>query len=438
MRHKGNIGFKLLFTLFAVVLLTVKGISQRYLSDFDSSLFLRDTVRPLIKKFENLRFSGYFQGQYQVIGTNGAKTYGGGDFSDFSKSRFMIRRARMRMDYLALTHNKLPKALFTFQIDATERSVRVRDMFIRLYETKKNLFALTTGVFARPFGFEVNLSSSYRETPERGRMSQELVPSERDLGVMVSYEPQRKTARNHYIRIDAGIFNGPGLAGTTDFDNVKDIISRIIFKPLRINQFEISGSLGYLHGGWRQVSKFVYETGTLPSGDKSFIVDSAITNIGKTAPRQYYGADMQLKWLHKKTTTEIRAEFWTGKQSGTPVTTVSPGTLPTTPTYIRQFNGAFFYFIQDIISNKTQLLVKYDWYDPDKTVAGKEIGKAGTVFSEGDIKYSTLGIGLSRVVTSTVRFILYYEIVTNESTALAGYTKDLKDNLLTCRLQFRF
>ncbi|MEO8404504.1 MAG: porin, partial [Chitinophagaceae bacterium] len=311
-------------------------------------------------------------------------------------------------------------------------------MFIRLYETKRNLFSLTTGVFARPFGFEVNLSSSYRETPERGRMSQELVPSERDLGAMVSYEPQRKTARNRYIRIDAGIFNGPGLAGTGEIDNVKDVIGRIILKPLRIGKFELSGSIGQLHGGWRQVSKYVYKDGNISSGDKAFIVDSSLTNAGKTAPRQYYGADMQLKWLHKKTVTEIRGECWTGKQSGTPITSVSPGTLPTGPTFIRKFNGAFFYFIQDIISSKTQLLVKYDWYDPNSQVAKKEIGKPGTLLNEGDIKYSTLGLGLSRIVTGTVKLILYYEIVTNESTILNGYTHDLKDNLLTCRLQFRF
>jgi hypothetical protein len=30
---------------------------------------------------------------------------------------------------------------------------------------------MTAGFFARPYGFEVNLGSSYRETPERGRMS---------------------------------------------------------------------------------------------------------------------------------------------------------------------------------------------------------------------------------------------------------------------------
>ena len=36
-------------------------------------------------------------------------------------------------------------------------------------------------MFARPFGFEINYSSSDRESPERGRKSQILMKGERDL-----------------------------------------------------------------------------------------------------------------------------------------------------------------------------------------------------------------------------------------------------------------
>jgi len=34
--------------------------------------------------------------------------------------------------------------------------------------------------------------------------------------------------------------------------------------------------------------------------------------------------------------------------------------------------------------------------------------------------------------------VLWYDLVKNESTALTGYTNDLRDNVFTCRLQFRF
>ena len=82
----------LIFSLFAN--------AQRYLSDIDSSFFIKDTVRPVVKRFENLRFSGYIQPQYQVAQSPGAASYAGGNFAADSGSRFMLRRARMRMDYL--------------------------------------------------------------------------------------------------------------------------------------------------------------------------------------------------------------------------------------------------------------------------------------------------------------------------------------------------
>ena len=118
--------------------------SQRYLADFDSSFFIKDTLRPFIKRFENLRISGYMQPQFQVAEADGANSFEGGDFSQFSSSRFMLRRARIRIDYL-IAKGKFPRALFTFQIDATERGVVLKDMFIRLFETKKNVLSMTTG-----------------------------------------------------------------------------------------------------------------------------------------------------------------------------------------------------------------------------------------------------------------------------------------------------
>src|SRR5215213_5368795 len=97
---------------------------QRYLSDYDSTLFIRDTVRPLVKRFENLNISGYMQPQFQVAQSKGAPSYEGGNFSEFSNNRFMLRRARLKVDYiLASKDRSFPKALFTFQFDATERGV---------------------------------------------------------------------------------------------------------------------------------------------------------------------------------------------------------------------------------------------------------------------------------------------------------------------------
>src|SRR4030095_809991 len=193
-----------------------------------------------------------------------------------------------------------------------------------------------------------------------------------------------------------------------------------------------------LYGGWRQPTKYVYETGAALNGDELFVVDSSSNNVGKIAPRHYYGADMQVVLNHSWGKTEWRAEYWRGTQPGNAISTTNPGIIPVAPVYIREFDGAFFYFLQDIINAKHQLIVKYDWYDPNTKISAKEIGKPNTNFTLADIKYSTLGLGYTYYFNSHIKTIIYYEFVRNEETQLEEYAVDKKDNIFTWRLQFRF
>lgn len=413
--------------------------AQRFLSEYDSTLFMRDTVTQVVRRFERLHFSGYIQPQYQVAQTKGIASYSGGNFAEQSDNRFMLRRARLKVDYvLDSKKSNVPAALFTFQFEATERDVNVRDMFVRLFEPRRQNFSLSAGLFSRPFGYEVNLSSSYRETPERGRMSQILMPSERDLGVMVSYESQKRPRKHPQFKIDAGLFNGQGKSGPAEFDSYKDFISRVYMKPIPTSEnLTISAGLSLLLGGWAQGTKYKY-TMSDKNGIDDFEVDSSMSNLGEKAPREYYGADAQLAYDHAWGKTELRGEYWKGTQPGTATTTVNPGTLPLVPTYIRDFDGAFFYFLQNIINKRWELMAKYDWYDPNTKVSGHDIGKAGTKLTPADIRYNTFGTGLTHYFNQQLKILAYYDIVRNEETDLAGYTTDLKDNVFTLRMQLRF
>ena len=437
------------FLSVVTILLIGQSQGQRYLSDYDSSLFLRDTVTTVIKRLENLTFSGYIQPQFQVAQSKGSPSYGGGNFSRFSNNRFILRRARIKVDYqIPAKGKKLPYGVFTFQIDATERGAFVRDMFIRLYEPKSQNFSFTTGLFARPFGYEVNLSSGVRETPERGRMSQILMPTERDLGAMVTYDHQSGKTKSFW-KWDIGVFNGQGLAAvpSTDFDSYKDIISRFTLKPLPFSKtLSLSGGLSFLYGGLRE-DTVVYEIEK--QGNKvMYVGDTNVSNYGKRAPKEYYGADVQLAYKHSWGKTELRAEYWQGKQPGTSASTFTPGILLAGPTYIRNFNGAFFYFLQNIINRKNEIMLKYDWYDPDTEAKGMEIGEAGTNLNSADIKFSTVGFGYTHYFNDNLKVLFYYDIVRNEKTALTDardntdirrdFSKDIKDNILTCRFQLRF
>lgn len=415
----------------------------QYLMDMvDTSKDMGKEMLALFNRLENIKISGYIQPQFQIAESKGAKGFAGGDFAPNSNNRYMLRRARVRFDYIhfAKANEHGPSLQFVFQFDATERSVNVRDVWGRIFENKYQLFSFTTGLFARPFSYELNLSSGDRESPERGRMSQILMKTERDLGAMISLDPRRKSNKIKFLKVDLGIFNGPGLSSTTDYDSHKDIIGRITLKPQSLSKkITLGAAVSILNGGLTQNTKYVY-TSQNAAGIKNFIVDSTVSNINKIAPRKYYGADAQLKIKNAVGFTELRAEFITGKQTASSTSSETPGALftGTDAYYVRKFNGAYFYFLQHLGSLKHQIGIKYDWYDPNTDVKTDEIGKPGSNINAANIKYSTLGFGYIYYITPNAKLVLWYDKIINEKTQLAGFTNDVKDNVLTCRIQFRF
>jgi hypothetical protein len=384
-------------------------------------------------KFNHIRISGYIQPQFQVAGTKGAKSYEGGDFSTNVNNRFMLRRGRIRFDYATFNEKKLPKVQFAFQFDGTERGVFIRDFWGRLFENKYNCFNLTMGMFARPFGYEVNLSSSDRESPERGRMSQILMRTERDMGAMIAFAPQDKSHPLRRLEIDLGIFNGQGLTAPSEFDSYKDIISHIGVKNLPLSK-KVSLSIGasYLNGGLRQNDKSRFN---FDKTKNDYVETQDSLNIGNRSPRIYYGADLQIKYKNKIGLTEFRSEYIAGTQTGTSTSSETPGIVTYAP-YIRPFGGAYLYLLQGI-GEQHQIILKYDFYDPNSKIGGKNI-RDNTQLSATDIKYSSFGFGYIWYINNNLKWVLWYQIVKNESTALNGYTSDLKDNIFTFRMQYRF
>jgi hypothetical protein len=394
----------------------------------------------IYKKFDHLRIGGYIQPQFQLAEGEGTKTFEGGDFNPNVSNRFMLRRSRVRIDYLHINNQNDPGLQIVFQFDANERGFTIRDIWGRVFENQFKLFSFTTGMFARPFGYEINLSSSDRESPERGRMSQTLMKSERDLGAMISFDVRRDKHFFKNIKIDAGFFNGQGIRETGDFDNRKDLISRVSLKPVHLNKkLTLTAGVSLLYGGLLQATKYVYRTADV-NGVKSVVLDSAAANAGHYSPRIYKGLDVQLKIKNHVGYTELRAEYLKGEQTGTNASSETPGALMSGNNgfYIRNFNGAYFYFVQHLLSTRHQLVIKYDWYDPNTKVKSKQIGAANTNFSVADIKFSTLNLGYVYGVNSLVKLSIFYAIVKNEKTLLPGFTSDVKDNVFTTRLQFRF
>jgi opacity protein-like surface antigen len=98
----------------------------------------------------------------------------------------------------------------------------------------------------------------------------------------------------------------------------------------------------------------------------------------------------------------------------------------------------FLLLLHRIGTSRTQLGMKYDTYDPNTKVSGSGLGTVNSGFTPADIRYATLGAGFIRQVTANMKVVGWYEWVRNEETMLNGYTSDLKDNVLTVRVQYRF
>jgi len=409
----------------------------------DTTGFFRD-LSLIRSKYHSLSFSGYLQVQYQYADTSGIQTYNGGNFSPSCDNRFMIRRGRFRMDYERKTETGFTKYYFGLQFDGSERGVNIRDMFGRIYENKFNMFVMTIGVFNRPFGNELNYSSVFRESPERGRMSQILMNTERDIGAMISFEPQDKKSKWFPLKVDAGFFNGQGLTGPVEYDNYKDFISRISYRKTEIfKKVYLSGSISYLSGGFRNGSRYNYSAGPNAMSVEIMQPDTSVKNIEKKAPRIYYGADMQLSFENPLGKTELRGEYVFGTQSATYATSATPGIPPLNKAgkadsiFTRNFNGAYFYLLHTFLK-RHQIFLKYDWYDPNTKISGSHINPSQG-FGIADVRFDTFGCGYIIYLNDNLKFVFYFEHPMNEKTSnISGYITDRKDNTYTCRVQFRF
>ncbi|MGN7785077.1 porin [Niabella sp. 22666] len=424
------------------------GSSGRLLTDMiDTATQMGRNMLSMYNKFGQLGFSGYIQSQYQVSEIKGnPNPYQGGEWGPYTSNRFRLRRGRLRADFTHNTSEGKPSVYFLFQFDGTERGVNIRDFWGRYYENKWELFHFSAGMMARPFGFEILYSSTYREAPERGRMSQVLMGTERDLGMMVSMNPRSKKTKLKWLMVDAGIYNGQGLTGTSEYDNLKDVIVRVSTKQRNIgsSNVKIAGGVSALVGGITNLNKQIYTMKEVGGQWNMTAGDVADTNhMGEKAARQYFGADARVVIPNHKGVTEFRGEYITGTQSGTLSTSVTPGTYPVAsngmnqPLAVRRFDGAYFYFLQHLGSWSHQLVGKFDWYDPNKKVKGTDIG-ADRGLTAADIRYNAWGAGYVYYINPHLKLTFWYEKPTNEKTRLSGFEKDVKDGIFTFRTQFSF
>ena len=494
---------------------------------FVNIVFSQKEAKDTLTDKGKTEITGYIQAQYQYFfipdSIGGATpyfaTFAGGNFAGrWSNSRFMIRRGRLKISHT----EKFAEGVLS--VDATERGIGVKDMYVKGTEPYLGAFSVTAGLQNRPFGYEIGYSSANRETPERSRIIQTIFPFERDLGAVLTFQMPEKSFM-HFLKIDFGVLNGNAINYETDAN--KDLIGRInISNPWKSKFVDYCVGFSVYDGSVNHISnvdgtgitrKCLFRMGTVSDtaadlSTKAFVIDTLfgrdkndsvknykLQTLGAKVDRKYMGVDAQISFNFPWGKTTLRGEYIWGTQPGVLYNPLTDYVLyngmtsfsPTGPvnglsfpnfappqanyavavkptdnfhhTFVRNFRGYYFYFIQDILKTGHQIVVKFDYYDPNTAVSGKEIDiyyyKKGTNTSLGltglspaDVAFWTLGIGYNYYFNTHLSSMLYYEVINNEITALpqykgdlvqgktpsTGYDKNIKDNNITLRLQYKF
>ena len=404
-------------------------------------------------QLKKLKISGYVQTEWQMsqIDVNGnaskdMKVGGGANAGEKADAvlnpgstfnRFGVRRGRLKATYSDFGCTGV------FYIDATEKGVILKEAYVAALDPWAGVVTLKGGIFNRPFGYEIEYSSSSRESPERSRIIQALFPNERDLGGMITLQAP-KTSPWNVLKLDFGLLAGNAIG--LDFKSQKDIIAHLNYVN-SIGDIKYGIGASMYNGGVYNATKKVYSI----SANNVFEAqgDSA-SNFNKMVARQYYGFDGQFSMASVAGLTTLRGEYIFGTQPGTSSSgdSYNNSAIGTTDTYIRNFAGGYIQLVQDIADTKHTVIVKYDWYDPNTKVAGDNIGAATTVTgavktNKADIAYSTLGLGYLYRMNNNIKFMVYYDMPVNEvSSALtssgANLSSVLAANLLTVRMQVKF
>ncbi len=424
----------ILVSAFVVTLFSAKAQeeSQTPLEKVEQTVEVHDQ---LLSKLSAFKFSGYLQPQFQWGQQAASLKVGTGNTnSSIPFNRIGIRRGRLKLTY---DDGGIASGVIQLNIvdkpGLTGATIQLKEAFLNVKDpwTKRNSFQ--AGVFDRPFGNEISYSSSLLESPERSRIIQNLFPEECDLGAKLTLQPSATSPLN-FIKLEAGFFAGNAINPETD--NKKDFISHLsASKPIG-NKAKWGLGISYYNGGVYQGSNNVY---TFSNGAWTKDAPTDNSNIGKYAKREYFGLDGQLSFETEAGITQLRTEYIWGTQPGIAGSSSSPNraALTTDDTYIRKTAGWYAILVQDLGKSPFSLVAKYDSYDPNTKIKKDEIGQNSTTKTE--IAYGTFGFGGLWRINPAVRLQLFYEIVKNEkSSNLTAYKEDLKDNVFTARIQFKF
>lgn len=389
-----------------------------------------------LEKLKMIKISGYIQAEWQHFDQN-TNPGGRAFFSDSRRNLFTIRRGRVKFQ-----HKLGTQMSYVLQADVTERGVGLKDAYGQYTVMPNDELFVQVGAFNRP-NYEVEFSSSARESSERSQIVRAFYPDERDLGFMFTYNPP--IADDFNPKLQVGLFNGGGIV-TNETDAYKDLIARLMF-PLPLGsespvQVDLGASI--YQGGIPQLGDSITKW---ESEARKTVVNDATGNMKGWGNRANFNVEGQIYLdILPFGGTILRGEFLAGKRptAATAAGASSVGVVKGSAGQdsvvaikgasaanlaIRNQSGFYGYFVQNI-GSQLQLALKYDVFDRNTDLSG------ANVKSSGDAKSSVLGFGVNYFIDN-LRITAWYEMPKYETDEISTL-EDLKDNKTTIRFQYKF
>jgi hypothetical protein len=227
------------------------------------------------------------------------------------------------------------------------------------------------------------------------------------------------------LKLDLGLVSGNNIR--KDDDGRMDFLAHLKYNHSTstlmygIGTSLYSGTTNNIDSLWFTVNNNAWQSETVEKNKKN--------------KRQYVGFDGQIAFETLLGLTNFRAEYIFGTQPSVSGDLKSPNgnTYTDKFNYNRKFSGGYFYAIQDIYNTPLTLVLKYAYLDNNTEIAGNDIKNAG------DLSNTDYGFGMFWRINSSLRLTAMYDINKNETTnQIAKYSKDIKDNIFTLRLQYKF
>ncbi|MBI3681146.1 MAG: hypothetical protein HY235_12210 [Acidobacteria bacterium] len=292
----------------------------------------------------------FIQSRYQALPINGAT-------GEAARPNFLLTRMETRWSGKVSGKVGMGFELQYHPAPGGSSFEIVNDAFVEYYPNEST--TIRAGQFVKPFGFDIQQSSSIREAPERGIFAGYFFPGQRDRGVMVIRKLDALGAPLRGVTVYGAALNGNRFFQDNNRQLNYNLRARKVFASLPL-AVGISAQLG------RQL---------LPPG------------VGGSNLEDYYGVDLQFVWRR----LGVRGEYVAGNMPSTLID-IEPEFAPAFRPGAHSSAGAIFANVK--LTRNNDIYWRYDQLNGDP-VSGRNI--------------RALNLGYFRSVGSHSRFGIDYQ-----------------------------